>query len=233
MRIVRIPLVVLSFVLLADCLAPAFAQSVTRAKTMFVRGLPPSNDPISLKVMDGITELRSNGGSLPNVFDWETASESNDDWITHLSFAIKNVSEKRITCIIVFSVFPEAPFWQGNSTPVSASVLGLAQNRVGRRPDAALHSDGRTLPPDTDAPFKLAPGEEFTMSIEDPKDYPKLKANIERRMPISNVMALDSGTITVFFDDGTRWVSINHSYSRPSAPPGKWTKIPFEEWIGK
>jgi hypothetical protein len=77
--------------------------------------------------------------------------EADDDWIAHLSFAIQNVSEKKITCIIIFSVFPETPFWQwqGDNQPVSNQVLGYAQNRVGRRPEHALHSGDRTFRPDT------------------------------------------------------------------------------------
>jgi len=219
----RIPLVLLSFVLFSDCLAPPFAQSATRARTILIRSVPRANDPIRVKLMDGATELKSDGRSGPNDYFWETGFEADDDWITHLSFAIQNVSEKKITCIVIFSVFPEAPFWQGDNQRVSTQVLGSAQNRVGRRPEHALHSGDRIFRPVTVAPFELVPGEEFTMLIEDPK----------RRLPKPNVTALDTGTITVFFDDGTRWISVNHSYSRPAAEPGKWTKISFEEWAGK
>jgi hypothetical protein len=67
------------------------------------------------------------------------------------------------------------------------------------------------------------------MRIEDPKDYPVLKARIEKWHPISNVTAMDGGTLTVFFEDGSRWISINHRYSRPAEQPGKWTKLSFEE----
>jgi len=48
-----------------------------------------------------------------------------------------------------------------------------------------------------------------------------------------SIRGIDTGTITVFFDDGTRWISVNHRYGRPAAEPGKWTKISFEEWAGK
>lgn len=216
----RIPLVLLSFVLLSGCLASAFAQNATRARTILIRSVPRDNDPISVKLMDGVTELKSDG---PNRYFWKTGFEADDDWITHLSFAIQNVSEKKITCIIIFSVFPETPFWLGDNKPVSTKVLGFTQNRVGRRPEHALHSGDRTFRPDSGAPFELTPGEEFTMLIEDPN----------RTVPIPDVTALDTGTITVFFDDGTMWVSVNHSYSRPAAEPGKWTKISYEEWVEK
>ena len=219
----RFPLVLVSLVLLSDFLTPAFAQSATRARTILVRTAPRANDPISVKLMEGVTELRSDGRFSPNDYFWETDFEADDDWISHLSFAIQNVSEKKITCIIIFSVFPETPFWQGDNKRLSGKVLGSAQNRVGLRPEHALHSGDRTFRPDTGAPFELPPGEEFTILIEDPN----------RPVFVSNVTALDTGTITVFFDDGTQWISVNHSYSRPASEPGKWTKISFEEWASK
>jgi hypothetical protein len=227
----RFPLVLLWSTLLA-VLVPAFAQSATRSKTIFIRSLPLANDPITVKMMDGSTELKSDGRYPPDYNSWETAFEAEEDWITNLSFSIKNVSTKKIRCIIIFSTLTETPFWQNENQPSSVTFLGFAQNRVGRRPEHALHAGDRTFAPDTDAPFELAPGADFTMLIENPKNYSKLKAFIERRMLMSNVDALHSGTITVFFHDGTRWVSINHSYSRPAAEPGKWTKISFEEWAG-
>jgi hypothetical protein len=227
----RIRLILLFLALIASCRAPAFAQSVssTSTKTLFIRGLPLANDPVRFKVMDGTTELKSDGRPFPNNYAWETAFNAGDNWITNLSFVIKNVSAKKITCIIIFSVLVETPFWQEESQP-KPPVLGFTQNRVGQRPEQALHSGDRTFPPDTDASFELAPGEEFTMPIEDPRDYPALKARIEKRLPISSVTAMDGGTVTVFFEDGTRWISVNHSYSRPAAQPGKWTKLSFEEW---
>ena len=91
---------------------------------------------------------------------------------------------------------------------------------------------GRAFPPDTNPPFALAPGEKVTMPIEDPEDYPALKTRIEKWRPISDVTAMDGGIMTVFFEDGTRWVSLNHSYSRPAEQAGEWTKPSFEEWAG-
>lgn|ERR1035437_434893 len=218
--------------LLVGCLAPAFAQSAaaTSTKTLFIKGLPLVNDPVRIRVMHGATELKSDGRAFSNNYGWETAFNAGDDWITDLSFGIKNVSAKKITCIIIFSALVEAPFWQDESQPKPPPVLGVTQNRVGQRPE---HASGHGFAPDTDPPFELAPGEEFTMPIENPKDYPALKARIEKERPISNLTAIDGGIVTVFFEDGTRWISLNHSYSRPAEQPGKWTKLSFEEWAGK
>jgi hypothetical protein len=230
----RIRLILLFHTLLAICLALAFAQSTagTGTKTLFINGVPCGHDPVRIKVMDGETELKSDGRPLPNICYWETAFNAADDWITNLSFVIKNISAKKITCIIIFSFLVEAPSWQDESQPKSL-VLGSTQNRVGQRPEHALYTSGRASPPDTDPPFELASGEESTMPIENPKDYPALKTRIEERLPISSVTAMDSQAVTVFFEDGTRWISVNHSYSRPAGQRGEWTKLPFEEWAGK
>lgn len=219
---------------IASCLPSTFAQSVssTSAKTLFIHSLPLANDPVSFKVMDGTTELKSDGRRFPDNYAWETVFDAGDDWITDLSFVIKNVSAKKITCIIIFSGLVEAPFWQEEGQP-KPPLLGFTQNRVGQRPEHALHSGDRTFPPDTNASFELAPGEEFTMPIEDPRDYPALRTRIEERLPMSSVTAMDSQAVTVFFEDRTRWISVNHSYSRPAAQPGKWIKLSFEEWAGK
>jgi len=233
----RIRLILLFHIVLAICVAPAFAQggAETGTKTFFIPGHPArTNDPVRIRVMDGEAELKSDGRQLPNggAYAWEAAFNGGDDWMADLSFAIKNVSPKKITCITIFSTVVEAPFWQNESQP-KLPILSFAQNRVGKRPEHALHTDDRILPPDTDAPFELAQGEEFTMPVEDPKDYLALKARIEKKLSISNVTAMVGGIMSVFFEDGTRWISISRSYSRPAEQPGKWTTISYEEWAGQ
>ena len=97
----RIRLILLFHTLLAICLAPAFAQNTagTGTKTLFINTGPCANDPVRIKVMDGATELKSDGRPLPSICDWETAFNAGDDWITNLSFVIKNVSAKKITAL--------------------------------------------------------------------------------------------------------------------------------------
>jgi hypothetical protein len=143
----RIRLILLFHTLLAICLAPAFAQSATGtdSKTLFINGLPCANDPVRIKVMDGATELKSDGRPLPSICYWETAFSAGDDWITDLSFVIKNVSAKKIARIIIFSGLVEAPFWQEEGQP-KPPLLGFTQNRVGQIPEHALHSSDRTFP---------------------------------------------------------------------------------------
>jgi len=231
----RIRLILSFHILLVVCLAPAFAQEApeTGTKTLSIPGLVArANDPVRIKVMHGAMELQSSGPVPTQIVGdyraWETAFNAGDDWMTELSFVIKNVSPKKITCIMILSNLLEAPYWQNRSSP--KNVPGLSQNRVGQIPEQALHAV--RIPPHNDAPFELAQGEEFTMPIQDPEDYPALKAHIEKKLPISNVTAM-AAIVTVLFEDGTRWLSINHSYSRPGEQPGEWTRISYEEWVGQ
>jgi len=48
-----------------------------------------------------------------------------------------------------------------------------------------------------------------------PKDYPALKANIEKKLPITNATAMSGAFITVFFEDGTRWFVQQSNRERP------------------
>jgi hypothetical protein len=230
----RLRLILWFHILLVIGLAPAWAQSAagTGTKTLLITGLLRASDPVRIKVMNGATELKSDGRRFPNNHAWETTFNAGDDWITDLSFWIKNVSAKKITCVIIFSGLFDTPFWQ-DETQSKHPGLGIVQNRIGQRPEHALHTDGRSFPPDADPPFELSPWQEFTMVFENPQDYPTLKAHIETWGPISNVTAVDGGIVTVFFEDGTKWVSVSHSYSRPAEQPGKWTKISYEEWAGQ
>jgi len=231
----RIRLILLFHILLAICLGATLAQdaSETGTKTLSIPGLVArANDPVRIKVMLGATELQSSepvpARFVGNFNAWETSFDAGDDWMTELSFVIKNVSPKKITCITILSNLLEAPYWQNGSSP--KNVPGWSQNRVGQIPEQALHA--ARIPPRNDAPFELAQGEEFTMPIQDPEDYPALKAHIEKKLSISNVTAM-TAVVTVLFEDGTRWLSINHSYSRPGEQPGDWIKISYEEWVGQ
>jgi hypothetical protein len=50
--------------------------------------------------------------------DRSILGDAGDDWITiPVVRHQKDVSAKKITCIIIFSVLVEAPFWQEESQP--------------------------------------------------------------------------------------------------------------------
>jgi hypothetical protein len=93
------------------CSMGASAQDAN-TKTLLV-DRPLGDDPIRVvKVMDGSTELQSDGREFPNKYGWETAFEAGDEWLKDLSFSIKNVSKKKIVYVQVSCALYETSDWQ-------------------------------------------------------------------------------------------------------------------------
>jgi hypothetical protein len=213
------------------CCASALAQG---AKTLLL-DRPVANDPIRImRATEGTTELKSDGKHFPSHYFWEAVFNAGDDWIKDLSFTIKNVSNQTITYLEISCNLFETTDWQkefaAHSTPANPG-LGQASNVVGWRPEHALYLVrlGRASAPDsTRRPtFELAPGQEFTIPLQDPKTYSDLKSSVEARQPMSTINACDGGTGNVFFADGTKWAS--HRYWRPTDQPGRYEIIPADE----
>jgi hypothetical protein len=213
------------------CCVSALSQGT---KTLLL-DRPLGNDPIRVThIMVGTTELKSDGKHFPNRYSWETTFNADDDWIKNVSFTVKNVSNQTITYLQAVCGLFETSDWAKelatHNTPTNP-VLGQAHNTVGWRPEHALYSErtGRASAPDsTRRPaFELAPGEEFTILLEDPEDYASLKSAVEARQPISTIRACDADMGTIFFADGTKWAS--HRYWRPTEQPGRYEIIPPSE----
>lgn len=196
---------------------------------------PMGNDPIRvLRATEGTTELQRDGKRFPNRYAWEATFNAGDDWLKDLSFTIKNVSDKTITYLEVYCDLFETSDWAkelaAHSTPANPG-LGQANNTVGWRPEHALYSPrlGRMSAPDsTRRPaFQLAPGQEFTIPLQDPRTYSDLKSEVEARKPMSAINACNAGLGAIFFADGTQWQS--HHYLRPTDQPGRYEPMPANE----
>jgi len=193
------------------------------------------NDPIRvMQAMEGTTVLKGDGKHFPNHYAWKATFNAGDDWIKDLLFTIKNVSDKTITYLEIYCGLFETSDWAkeiaAHNTPANPA-LGQAHNIVGWRPEHALYVVrlGRMSAPDsTRRPaFELPPGQEFTILLEDPKDYPALKSTVEARQPMSTVNACNAGLGAIFFADGTQWQS--HKYLRPTDQPGRYEPVPTSE----
>jgi hypothetical protein len=209
-----------------------FAQD---SKTLLV-DRPLGGDPVTIvKVMEGTTELKSDGHSYPNKYVWEAAFDAGDDWLKDLSFVIRNVSNKKIVHMTAGCSLFETADWQAELAKHTATpIVGSITNVVGRRPEQALYSAslGRRLGPDTDrAAFELAPGQEFAIALEIPDEYPILKSRIEEKQPMSSVAACIGSISQIFFDDGTQWQSHHYLRADPDRP-GHWIRMSVEEWSG-
>jgi len=228
----RIRLVLVASALTALCGASALAQG---PKTLLIER-PNGNDPIRIvKASEGTTELVSDGRHFPDQRAWESVFNAGDDWVKDLSLVIRNVSHRSIAYLEVSCVLSETADWQteiANHKSPENPILGQASNVVGWRPEHALYSTlrGKAAEPDSTrrAAFKLGPKQEFTISLQDPKNYESLRSTVEARVPVSSMTACNSQVSTIFFDDGTMWQG--HKYRRPAEQPGQWTTISFEDW---
>lgn len=210
---------------------PLFSGYMASAqtKTLLVDE-PLGSDPVRIvKVMEGATELKSDGQRYSNKYAWEATFDAGDDWLKDLSFVIKNVSGKKIVYMGMGSILHETGDFVGEIARQTS--VGTLSNAVGRRPDQALYSLslGRRLNPDTRPPFELAPDEEFTIGLEDVDDYTALKSRIEEKQSMSSVTACNAGISQIFFEDGTQWHG--HRYLRTDPDhPGRWIAVSFKEW---
>jgi hypothetical protein len=215
---------------------PAAGQvSTAHTRTLLV-DLPLHNDPVRImKVMEGTTELKSDGHQFPNRYVWESTFEAGDRWLKDISLVIRNVSTKKITYLGISCGLFETSDWETELAKHSINgnpILGQALNIVGWRPERALYSVrlGHAVKPDSERrpPFELAPQQQFTMMLEDPQSYSDLKSSVELRQPMSAVTACDTEIFDVFFEDGTRWSE--HHYLQAADEPGHWRTISFDDW---
>jgi hypothetical protein len=214
------------------CTLLASLGAAQDTKTLLL-DLPGSKDPVKIvSVMDGTAKLKSNGHQYPNRHVWETTFNAGDDWLKDLSIVIKNVSEKKIVYVSGGCVLYETADWQAEIAKHASIPVFTTTNTVGRRPEEALYSAvlGHRLNPDTEsAPFLLEPGQEFTMALEGPDGYPRLKSSVEEKEPMANIAACNGRISQVFFEDGTQWQG--HRYLRADLEhPGHWIKMSSEEW---
>jgi hypothetical protein len=73
--------------LVLACFSPAVAQDANSKTVLLDR--PMGNDPIRVvKVMDGTTQLESDGKIFANKYGWEPTFEAGDDWLRDISFTI-------------------------------------------------------------------------------------------------------------------------------------------------
>jgi hypothetical protein len=227
---VRIPL----FLLLMSILIGTSLEAADQDTKTLLLDMPDSKDPVRIvKVLEGSTELKSNGHQYPDKWAWEATFNAGDDWIKDLAIVIKNVSQKKIVYAAAGCLLFETGDWQAEVAKAQQNipVIGNAGNHIGRRPEQALYSAllGRRVQPDTNAPLELEPGQEFTMTLESPDAYPTLKSTVEEKMPMSNVAACNGRIGQIFFEDGTQWQG--HRYTRADLnEPGHWIEMSPAEW---
>lgn len=217
-----------------------------QTKTLLI-DRPLGDDPVRItKVMEGTTEITSDGTQFENKYHWQgSVPNGGDEWLTGLSLTIQNVSTKKIVYLGVYCNVSETTDWKHEAETHSVvqnalqgktaePTLGQLNNSVGHRPKAALYSMvlGHELHPDSGPAFELAPGQTYTIALEDPGIYAGLKSSVEERK--GSISAANGcagpGVSDVFFEDGTRWQGHHYQFADPNIR-GHWTNFTREEWL--
>lgn len=158
----------------------------------------PKNEPIE------ITETKSKAKEIKLGESFEDES----DWLQHVTFKVKNKSDKVITFLQIDLDFPE--------TKITAGVTMMHQILLGRRPDFAS-----TL---KNQPLSLKPNEMIEIGLG--TEYDDIKALIELKQSIGKINRLTIRTSDILFDDGSLY-SGGSLFKRNPDPdsPQKWIRI--------
>jgi hypothetical protein len=236
----------LRLMFLLAALSGLIPMCTAQTKTLHLNR-PLNDDPVRLiKVTAGTTEIVSDGTAFPDKHSWQgTVPNGGDDWLTSLSLTIQNVSTKKIVYLNVWCSVTETADWKLEHDKHSVvqnalqgktaePILGQLNHSVGHRPKAALYSmlTGHELHPDSGPAFELAPGQTYTIALEDPAIYGGLKSSVEEsKGSISAANACNGpGVGIVFFEDGTQWQG--HRYLRADPDTrGHWITITRDEWL--
>jgi hypothetical protein len=196
---------------------PAQEGAATVARTVQLDAMAPDAPAKIVKVMLNGTEVK------PGV-----PFQAGDDWFNRLQVVIKNMSRKNIVFAAGQLRFPET----GDASAEHLAIMDRFS--IGRRPEDARASNV-TSPPGAvglqahvdGVEILVVPGQETAVSIVDPFDH--IKAGIEVRQPLSSVTTSAIGLHTLYFDDGTTWLSGLYFRADPSTP-GRYIRISQKEF---
>jgi hypothetical protein len=148
--------------------------------------------------------------------------QAGDNWFDRIRIVIKNVSPKKIVFADGYLRFPET----GDATAEHLAAMGRIL--VGQRPEHARNSfTGMKYNDAPSAPILIAPGQEIAIPVVD--DFDRVRATIESRQPLSSVTTCVVGLTTLYFDDGTKWLSGLYFRADPSTP-GRYLRISRKEF---
>ena len=129
-------------------------------------------------------------------------STAGEDWLSGLTFRVKNISKKNIVFIYASLIFPETKhILQGKTFAFDL--------RYGADPRLEAAST-------TEKPLKPEESVEFVVSDA---AYQNLKRGIETRItPIKNINGVQIDVVRVIFDDDTAWATGSFMHRDPNNP---------------
>ena len=125
-----------------------------------------------------------------------------EDWLSGLTFKVKNKSSKTISSISLLLTFPETKA-TGNMMVLPLS-LGGDPKLAGKGPE----------------PISWKPNEKVEFSLSSER-YSKLKGIIETRTSINNINRVIIEPQLIIFDDDTAW-SMGEELHRDPSKPTRW-----------
>jgi hypothetical protein len=194
---------------------------------MIVRRLTMVKYPLQLttdyqnKPIDAKWNFPPDSGVRTLVFD------ADSDWLRNITFKLKNVSDKKITYIAFFLIFPEtakAPPRSGLNLPTvkpssRARSEGMHQIFFGVDPNGKFQ---RPV-------LNLAPGETLEVSLA--PEYPQINTLVRvLDFPIDQITQIEVEIHASLFDDGSLFEA-GMMYQRDPKDPHHWITVgmaPFD-----
>ncbi len=149
--------------------------------------------------------------------------QASNDWFNGLQVVIRNVSRKNLVFAMGQLRFPETGDERAENLAVMDRIL------VGRRPEHARYSAvaGLSSRDPSSAPILVRPDEEVAIPAIDPLD--RIQSAMEAKRPLFSVTICEVGIHTLYFDDGTSWISGMYFRADPRTP-GRYVRISQEDF---
>jgi hypothetical protein len=180
---------------------------VQNNKKSIIRRLSFYKDPVEVSIELKGQPVKSNEAVLAEQEIRSEDFEADTDWLRNLTLKLTNRSDKTITYLAVYLLFPET------ATATNRSE-GLYQIYLG------TYLDHKFTLPD----LRLMPGESIEVPLA--TRYDEIKTLVESRVPLAGITKVELDFRSAMFDDGT-YYDLGELFRRNTDPsdPHKWIKI--------
>ncbi len=145
-----------------------------------------------------------------------------DDWLKHVTIAIRNESAKNLIAGSIQVAFPG----------IGGDPMIIRYIRFGVTPEHQLitGSGEKVEPPRGETATSVPPGGYIRIPLA--TDYDSIRSAIEKRVPLSQATTCVIDYGVYYFDDDMRW-SINSFRRADPTIPGKYAPMAPEELLGR
>jgi hypothetical protein len=185
------------------------AQSTPAAKMVLIDPNLPHAAVRVIKVMENGQEIQPGRAIKPEVPGQQIIA--GEDWLSNLSFVVKNRTAMRIDYMKILVFFKEDKHYGRHLE--FGQIPGPAEAYFGHPPFI-------NPPKGSGSPLKLGPGQEMTISLKGYVDAIKMAKRTV--MPFSSLTSCAIFLTEAYFDDpqGLRWAAREYSLPDPNSPEG-------------